>query len=394
MALAGHRQGADLVLGRPARRQSGADRADGRRAQEPHVPPARRHGLQGDRGRLSLGFADRLRLRPLDHRERRDSRRRRDPGADPVPAGTDRAHLRGGQGREEGHPPLLQFDLDLAARGRLPHRPQGRDGDRGRRREAGQGARRRPIRGRISSSNIRPRVSPAPSSISRSRSARRSRTSSARRRKAADPQPAGDRRDGDAEHLRRPVRMVRPPHLRPRQRAPVRPSAQRPRHRGGGGGAGADGRRRPRRGHAVRQRRAHRQRRHRHDGAEPVHARGRSRSRPARRQPDQGDRRVLQPVAGPPAPPLRRRTRLHRLLRLASGRDQEGFRRAGQAQRPAVPRALPADRPEGRRPRLRGGHPHQQPVGQGRHGLHPARPTTGSTCRARSRSSSPRSPRG
>ena len=29
--------------------------------------------LQGDRGRLSLGLADRLRLRPLDHRERRDS---------------------------------------------------------------------------------------------------------------------------------------------------------------------------------------------------------------------------------------------------------------------------------------------------------------------------------
>ncbi len=33
---------------------------------------------------------------------------------------------------------------------------------------------------------------------------------------------------------------------------------------------------------------------------------------------------------------------------------------------------LPID-PEGRRPRLRGGHPHQQPVGQGRHGLYPAR---------------------
>ena len=34
-----------------------------------------------------------------------------------------------------------------------------------------------------------------------------------------------------------------------------------------------------------------------------------------------------------PAPPLRRRTGLHRLLRLAPGRDQEGLRGAGEAQR-------------------------------------------------------------
>ena len=42
MAVARHRQGADLVLRRSARRQPGADRADGRRAQEPHVRSARR----------------------------------------------------------------------------------------------------------------------------------------------------------------------------------------------------------------------------------------------------------------------------------------------------------------------------------------------------------------
>ena len=167
--------------------------------------------------------------------------------------------------------------------------------------------------------------------------------------------------------------MVRPPYLGPRQRHPLGASAQRPRHGGRRGGAGADGGRRPRRGHAVRQRRAHRQCRHRHDGAEPLHARGRSGPRPARRQRDQGGRRALQPAAGAPAPPLCRRTRLHRVLRLASGRDQEGFRGAGQAQRSAVPGALSADRPEGRRARLRGGDPHQQPVRQGRHGLYPAR---------------------
>ena len=131
--------------------------------------------------------------------------------------------------------------------------------------------------GATSSSSIRPRASPAPSSSSRSTSARRSRRSSSRRLEAAHPQPAGDRRDGDAEHLRRPVRVVRPAHIRPFERDPFGSPAQRSRHGGGGGGARADGRRRAGRGHAVRQRRAHRQRRHRHDGAEPVHPRGRSR---------------------------------------------------------------------------------------------------------------------
>ena len=43
-----------------------------------------------------------------------------------------------------------------------------------------------------------------------------------------------------------------------------------------------------------------------------------------RRDPAHG--RVLQPAAGAPAPPLRRRPGLHRVLRLAPGRDQEGLR--------------------------------------------------------------------
>ena len=45
--------------------------------------------------------------------------------------------------------------------------------------------------------------------------------------------------------------------------------------------------------------------------------------RPPRHQRDPRDGRALQPTAGAPAPPLCRRTRLHRVLRLASGRDQE-----------------------------------------------------------------------
>ena len=185
MAVRRRRQGADLVFRRFTRRQPGAHRADGRRSQEPHVQAHRRYRLQGDRGRVSLGLADRFRLCALDYRDERDSRRRRDPGAHPVPAGADRPHLRGGQGREKRHRPFLQLDLDAAARGRVPRRPQGRSSISRSRRRSRSGASPTRLRRRISSSNIRPRVSPAPNSISRSRSARRSRRSSRRRRSDA-----------------------------------------------------------------------------------------------------------------------------------------------------------------------------------------------------------------
>ena len=79
---------------------------------------------------------------------------------------------------------------------------------------------------------------------------------------------------------------------------------------------------------------------------------------------------ALQPVAGASAPSVRGRPGLHLVLGLAPGRDQEGLRRA-QGRR-HLGHALPADRPEGRGPQLRGRDPRQQPVGQGRHRL-PAR---------------------
>ena len=103
----------------------------------------------------------------------------------------------------------------------------------------------------------------------------------------------------------------------------VRPSAQRPRHRRRRGRARRHGRRRPRRRHALRQRRAHRQRRHRDPGAESLHPGRRSGLDISDIDDDRRDRRVLQPAAGAPAPPLRRRAGVHRLFRLASGRDQE-----------------------------------------------------------------------
>ena len=75
-----------------------------------------------------------------------------------------------------------------------------------------------------------------------------------------DHQPAGDRRDGDAQRLRRLDRVDGPPPRAARVRRRVAAPAQRPRHRRRGRRAGLPRRRRPHRGLPVRQRRAHRQR--------------------------------------------------------------------------------------------------------------------------------------
>ena len=81
-----------------------------------------------------------------------------------------------------------------------------------------------------------------------------------------------------------------------------------------------------------------------------------------------------------PRHPYARRPGLHRVLRLPPGRHQEGPRgpRAARppsagvpVERAAVGGAVPADRPAGRRPHLRGRDPGQQPVRQGRRRLHP-----------------------
>ena len=120
-----HRAGAAVVLGRPARRQPGAHRPDGPDPQAAHVRRAREDGLQGDRGRLPVGQPARLRLRAPAHRGGPDPRRRHHPGADPVPARADRAHLRVDQGRAAGHRALLQLHLGAAAARRVRPR-QGR----------------------------------------------------------------------------------------------------------------------------------------------------------------------------------------------------------------------------------------------------------------------------
>ena len=80
-------------------------------------------------------------------------------------------------------------------------------------------------------------------------------------------------------------------------------------------------------------------------------------------------RRALQPAAGPSAASVRRRPRLHGLLRLASGRDQEGLRGARQGLR-RVGGSLSPGRSASPRPLVRGRHSGEQPVGQGRRRLH------------------------
>ena len=130
--------------------------------------------------------------------------------------------------------------------------------------------------------------------------------------------------------------------------------------------------RRPRRGNALWQRRAHRQRRRGEPRAEPVRPGRRPRARRARHRPGAPRGGVRQPAAGPRAPPLRRRAGLHRLLRLAPGRDQKGHGRHRRGLR-VLGGALPPDRPQAPGAHLRGDHPRQLPVGQGRGRLPPQR---------------------
>ena len=167
------------------------------------------------------------------------------------------------------------------------------------------------------------------------------------------------RRAVHPERLRRPDRVDDAGTCRAASTSCLsRAPPQRPRHRRRRRRAGRAGRRGPDRGLPVRQRRADRQRLPGHPGPEPVQPGHRPDDRLLRHRRDPAHRRVLQPAAGAPAPPVRGRPGLHGVLRLAPGRDQEGLRGAGagrRGRRDAGPRlplggAVPADRPAGRRP--------------------------------------------
>ena len=336
---------ADLVLDRSARRQPGARRADGFVTQAGDVRPARPPRHQGDRGRFPLCVEDRLRLRPQPDRERADPRAHDDRGSHAGATGTDRADLRGDRGGAACDRPPLQLDLDHPAASRLPAR-QGRDHGTGHaRHDALQEARREDLDG--------DRLPVLAGKLPRDRARLRTRDLRGRDlRLGADPREADDRQSADdgrgvpAQRLCRPDGVVRTQRLVPRRDRPQRSPAQRPRHGRCDGRARADGRRRASRGDAVRQRRAHRQRRSDHDCAQPVDRWCRPWSRPLADRRGKGNRRGLQPAAGPPAPPLRRRARLHRVLRLPPGRDQQGHGRARAERLHRLGRPVSRDRPD------------------------------------------------
>ena len=153
---------------------------------------------------------------------------------------------------------------------------------------------------------------------------------------------------------------------------------------------GPDGRRGAGRGDAVRQRRAHRERRHHHAGAQPAHPGRRPGARPVADRRGEGDRRGVQRAARASAPSVRGRARLHGVLGLAPGRDQEGHVRAAALRVGGVGRAVPGRRPDGRRPQLRGDHPRQLAVGEGRRRLPDGDRAPSRAARAGSRSTSRR----
>ena len=226
-----HHPGPALAVHRPPRRQPGADRPDDPGPQAQDVRAAGGDGLQGDRGRLPLGQPDRLRLRPPADRAGQGPRRRDDLGADPGPGGPDRADRRVAGGCQDGnHPPLQRDRAAVPAGGvqggpgrvRRPRHPRHRAGDEVRRAAPGRRRVRLPV---------------LPGDLHRHRAGVRRRglqrgdgRLAARRRPRDHPEPARHGRDGHAERVRRPDRVVRPERAPPRARRDLAAPAQRPRH--------------------------------------------------------------------------------------------------------------------------------------------------------------------
>ncbi len=250
---------AALAVDRPARRQPGDRRSNGRGEEEPLLRPAGAGRRQGDRDRLPGSGADRVRLhsgpRPLGQH----SRRRDGPGAHPGAQGPDPAFVREPRRRTRGDRPRLQRAQLRVARDRVPHEPRRGEADRCQRRQAaarrgGQAARDR-VALRIFARDLldrRARFQPRDLRRGDGRAA-------ADERAAADPQSAGDGRSGDAQRLRRPDRVLLPQPAQPRGRVHQPAHAQRPWHRRRRCRTRPDGWCRSRGRLPVRQRRADRQ---------------------------------------------------------------------------------------------------------------------------------------
>ena len=212
----GHHRAAAVVQRRPPRRQPGAHRPDGRRAQATDVRPAGGMGYN----EIEVGF-------PAASQTDFDFIRSlveddlvpdgvTDPGADPGARGADRANLRVA-GRLQGHraDPPLQLDVDAAAPRRLRPR-QGRDqGHRGAR-----GAVVPEVRRVAAGRTPTCAGSTRPESFTGTELDYAVEVCEAVMdvwEPTAGPQgraePARDRRDGDAQRLRRLDRVVRPQRL-------------------------------------------------------------------------------------------------------------------------------------------------------------------------------------
>lgn len=243
VAVAHDHAGADLDEHRPARRQPGAVRADGRHAQDADVQDAGGDRLQGDRGRVPVRVRNRLQLRPRTDRGRPHSRRRDDRSADAGARRPDRAHLRVAARREARDRAPVQRDRAGIPQDRVQPRSRRREAAGGERGAHDQAMRRCGDRHAI-------HAAVQPGNVYRDRT--RFREGSLRRgvrrvaadaRAQVDREPAGHGGNRHAELLCGPDRVDAPQPRASRFADPVGAPAQRPRYRGRGGRARGDGRR-------------------------------------------------------------------------------------------------------------------------------------------------------
>ena len=229
-----HHQGPALVRGRPARRQPGADRPD----------DARRASCGCSSCWCGMGYKEIEVGFPSASQTDFDFVRAAHRGRPASPTTSTiqvltqaREHLiertfEAIARRAAGDRAPLQLDLDAAAPGRVRPRPRRHHGHRRRRRRAVPEVRREPCPGTEVCFEYSPGVVHRHRARVRRRGLRRGhRRLAADARPQDDRQPAGDRRDGHAQRLRRLDRVDAPQPRAPRLGRALAAPAQRPRHR-------------------------------------------------------------------------------------------------------------------------------------------------------------------
>ena len=252
------------MLGRPPRRQPGAHRPDGPGPQAPDVRHRRGDGLQGDRGRASRRPAS-----PTSTSSGSSSRRTSSPTTSP-----SRCSRSAGPSSSSAPTSACRAPATRSSTSTTPRRSSSAGWCSASTRTASPQIATdaaklcRKLEPTLAGHQRPLRVQPGELHRHRDRLRHRDLRGGERRHRArhraADPEPAGHRRDVHAEPLRRRHRVLPPQRAEPRSRSACRctrtttraPAWRPPQF-------GDHGRRRPRGGHALRQRRAHRQRRRR-----------------------------------------------------------------------------------------------------------------------------------